>query len=190
VYQFVGAFGKIAKKRLLASLCLSVRMEQIGSTKRIFMKFRIWVFFDNLPRKFKFHLNRKRIKCTLHKDQLTFFIISPSILLRMRNVSDKSCRENRDIHFMFNNFFRKSCLFYIMRKMLQSGAGHTCQYGTCAHCITKATHTLTIFNTLKTKRIRLYLKAQSVPRCKHFSSQLLKPISLWWTWHKSLFVLR
>jgi len=23
----------------------------------------------------------------------------------MRNISDKSCRENQDTHFMFNNFF-------------------------------------------------------------------------------------
>ena len=28
------------------------------------------------------------------------------------------------------------------------------------------------FNLLKTKRRPLYLKIQSVPRCKHFSSQL------------------
>jgi len=27
----------------------------------------------------------------------------------MRNVSDKSCRENQNTHFMFNFFFRKSC---------------------------------------------------------------------------------
>jgi len=28
------------------------------------------------------------------------------------------------------------------------------------------------FNPLKTKRRQLYLKTQSVPRCKHFSSRL------------------
>jgi len=28
----------------------------------------------------------------------------------MRNVSDKTCRENQNTHFIFNNFFfRKSC---------------------------------------------------------------------------------
>jgi hypothetical protein len=43
---------------------------------------------------------------------------------------------------------------------------------------------------LKTKRRQLYLKTQSVPRCKHFSSRLYKPISLCCKWHKSLFVLR
>ena len=47
----------------------------------------------------------KRIKGTLHENQYTFLIISRSILLRMRNVSDKSCRENQLTHFVFSNFF-------------------------------------------------------------------------------------
>ena len=41
---------------------------------------------------------------TLHEDQYTF-IISPWIFLRMRNVSEQSCRENKNTHFIFNNFF-------------------------------------------------------------------------------------
>ena len=45
-------------------------------------------------------------------------------------------------------------------------------------------------NRLKTKHRLLYLKTQFVPRCKHFSSRLKKPISLCCKWHKSLFVLR
>jgi hypothetical protein len=37
-------------------------------------------------------------------------IISRWIILTMRNVSDKNCRENQNTHFLFNNFFfRKSC---------------------------------------------------------------------------------
>jgi len=27
----------------------------------------------------------------------------------MRSVLEKSCRENKTTHFVFNNFFRKSC---------------------------------------------------------------------------------
>jgi hypothetical protein len=46
------------------------------------------------------------------------------------------------------------------------------------------------FNPLQPKRRPLYLKPQPVPRCKHFSSRLQKPISLCCKWHKSLFVLR
>ena len=30
---------------------------------------------------------------------------SRSALLRMKNVSEKSCRENQNAHYMFNNFF-------------------------------------------------------------------------------------
>jgi hypothetical protein len=46
-----------------------------------YMKFDIWLFFENLSRKFKFHLNRSRIKGTLLEDQYTFLIISGSVIL-------------------------------------------------------------------------------------------------------------
>jgi hypothetical protein len=42
----------------------------------------------------------------LHEDLRTFLITSPSVLLRIRNISDKNCRENRNTNFMCNNFFR------------------------------------------------------------------------------------
>jgi len=42
-----------------------------------------------------------------NKDLCTFIIISRSILLRTRNVSNKNCRENQNTHFMFNNVFFK-----------------------------------------------------------------------------------
>jgi len=42
---------------------------------------------------------------TLHEDQLTFFIIFLSILLRMRGASDKISRKNQKAHVVFNNFF-------------------------------------------------------------------------------------
>ena len=41
---------------------------------------------------------------TSHEDQYTFFI-SRSLLLRMKNISDKSCRENQNTHCIFSNFF-------------------------------------------------------------------------------------
>ena len=39
------------------------------------------------------------------KTKCTFFIISRSVLLRVRNVSDKSCTEIQNTHFVFSNFF-------------------------------------------------------------------------------------
>jgi len=41
----------------------------------------------------------------LLEEQYTFMIISRTVLLRMRNVSDKKCRENQNTHFVFNKFF-------------------------------------------------------------------------------------
>jgi len=55
--------------------------------------------------KIQFSLNRKRITVTLHEDQYIFLIIPRSVLLGMRNVSGKICREYQNTHFVFHNFF-------------------------------------------------------------------------------------
>jgi hypothetical protein len=60
--------------------------------------------------KFKFHYNRKCITGTLHEDQYIFLILSRWVLLRTKNVLDKSCRGNQNTHFMFSKvFFLKAC---------------------------------------------------------------------------------
>jgi len=51
-------------------------------------------FFENVSSKLKFNQNRTRITGTLHEDQYTVWIVSPSVLRRMKTVSDKTCREN------------------------------------------------------------------------------------------------
>jgi hypothetical protein len=42
---------------------------------------------------------------TLHDDKYMFLTLSCPVLLRMKKVSDKSCRQNQNKHFMFHNFF-------------------------------------------------------------------------------------
>jgi hypothetical protein len=96
------------EKRLLASSCLSVRLSSWNNwarTGRIFMKFDTRVFFENLSKKFMFHYYLISITGTLHEEQYTFLSYLRSILLGMRNVSDKSYRENQ----MFSNCFLTSC---------------------------------------------------------------------------------
>ena len=74
------------------------------------MKFDILLCFENASRKFKFHKSRTKVTGTLLEGKYTFLITSRSVLLRMRNVADKSCRENQNTHFISNNCFsRKSC---------------------------------------------------------------------------------
>jgi hypothetical protein len=64
-----------------------------------------------------------------------YLVISRSFLLRMRNVSDKSCRENQNTLFILNNVFRKLCrLWDNMEKYSRTGEatdGHVAH----AHCM-------------------------------------------------------
>ena len=91
-------------------------------------------FFENLLRKFNFRWNLTRITGTLHNDQHKFLIIPCSVLLGMRNVSGKSCRESQSKHFMFNNVFIKSYrLSDNVGKIMQSQTGWRWQYGECAY---------------------------------------------------------
>jgi len=58
-----------------------------------------------------------------------------SVLLTMKNVSDKSCRENQNTHLMLNNFFfffENGAVYEIMCKVIQRWAGHRRQYGACS----------------------------------------------------------
>jgi hypothetical protein len=82
------------------------------------MKFDVWLFFENLSRKFKFQYNGTIITGTLHYHQCIFFIISRSVSLRTKNVSDKLCRGNQNTHFMFRNFFLNCAVYEIILKNL------------------------------------------------------------------------
>jgi hypothetical protein len=78
--------------------------KNLTPTARIFTKFDIRVFSPKkLSRKFKLHCYLTWITSTLSEDQRTFMITSRWIPLRMRNVSDKSCRENHNTLFKANN---------------------------------------------------------------------------------------
>ena len=49
---------------------------------------------------------------TLHEDQYTFLVIARRSLLRMGNVSGKSCRENQNTHFFGSVIFVENRLVY------------------------------------------------------------------------------
>jgi hypothetical protein len=113
------ARSQSGEKWLLAlwclSVCLSVRpsvslcptaWNNSAPTERMVMKSDIWIFLENLLRKFKFQWNLTEITGTL-RDDLCPVMISRSVLLRMRRVSDKPCRENLNTYFRFNNFLQK-----------------------------------------------------------------------------------
>ena len=115
------------------------------------MKFDIWVFFENTSRKFKFHYNQKRIVNTLHENVCTHTTVS-RIIIRIKNVSDESCTENQNTHFIFSNLFPRIVPFMSWcGKIWYSRTAHRWQYNT-AHVLLKLgnegnTHTLRMCNT-------------------------------------------
>ena len=112
---FLSALAKLRKATInfvtsvcppppLPSLRASVSVEQLGSHWTDFIKFVFWIFFENLLKEKV--LLKSDSTGTLHEDQCTFFFtVSRSILLGIRNVSDKSCRDNQNTHFVFSDFF-------------------------------------------------------------------------------------
>jgi len=44
----------------------------------------------------------KADKTALHENLSPYIIISRSVILRMRNIFEKLCRQNQNTHFMFN----------------------------------------------------------------------------------------
>ena len=71
----------------------------------ILVQLDISVPFENTSKEFKFHQKLTKMTGTLHEDQYTFFITSRSVLLRMRNVSDKRYRENQNTFYVQYFFF-------------------------------------------------------------------------------------
>jgi hypothetical protein len=73
-YLFLGAFAQSLKG--LISFVMSVRLSVYTSAappRRIFVKFDIGAFYENLPRKSKFGQNRTILSNTLNEDQSTFY---------------------------------------------------------------------------------------------------------------------
>jgi hypothetical protein len=99
---------KIAKICYLRRVCLSVcptAWNNSAPTGRIFMKFYIWVFFPKICRENSRFIKIWQEQVALYLTNIHLFIISRSVLFRMRNYSDESCWENKNTHFTFNNFF-------------------------------------------------------------------------------------
>jgi hypothetical protein len=88
------------------SVRLSVRMEQLEGLYWTDCS-EIWYMriFRKYLEKIQNSLKSEKNNGTVHEDRHTFSIISRSVLLIMKNVSDKSCRESRNTHCVINEFF-------------------------------------------------------------------------------------
>ena len=123
-------------KRQLASSCMSARpcdrMEQRGSHWRDFREISYFCFFfQKFSRKSSFMKSYKNICYFTSRPMYIFDHISLSFSQNDK-CSRQIYRENRNTHFVFNNFlvFENHVVQEIVwKKMLCSGAGHRWQYG-------------------------------------------------------------
>ena len=69
------------------------------------MKFDICIFFAISVEIFRVSLKSDKNNRCFTLRPMYILITSQSVHLRKRNVSDKSCRENQNAHFMLDNFF-------------------------------------------------------------------------------------
>jgi len=118
--DFLDAFLKLRKATII--FVMSVRPSagpKSAPTRRIFMKFDIWGFFEKLTRKFKFYYNRTRTKGTAHEHPVQykntnihylsylahFFLEWEMFQTKVRVV----VKNKTHILCSSNFFFRKSC---------------------------------------------------------------------------------
>jgi len=104
--------SKNCQKRLLAfvlsvRLCVRpcIRMEHFGSNLTHFHEILYLRIFRISVEKNQVSLKSDRNKRYFTWRPIYIFIIFCSFLLKMKNVSDKSCTENQNTRFVFSNFF-------------------------------------------------------------------------------------
>jgi hypothetical protein len=76
---------------------------------------------------FEYFLNSvEKIQASLESKStpMLILIISRSVLLRTRNDSDKSCKENQNTYFIFNRFFFFENLAFMMQYEKRFTAGY------------------------------------------------------------------
>jgi hypothetical protein len=99
---------------------------------------------------------------TVHEDVCTFMTIFRCILLRMRNVSNKSCRGAHNTHFMFSKFFfsKNPTVYEKMSKDTEPDRPQTVWCMRVASLMSKATratvHSLVRAPTTSRKHTRLH----------------------------------
>jgi hypothetical protein len=110
-------------------------MEQLGSHVPDFYKILVVFHFSKNRPQYSRFIKTCHEQRALYEDKCTFLLTSRWILLRTRNISDRSCRENQNTHFMFDKFYLKLCRLWVNvvgGGELYSGTGHRWKNDACA----------------------------------------------------------
>jgi hypothetical protein len=152
VHETVKSNCTLASSRVCLSFCPSVHMQQFGSHWMDFHE--IWHFkiFWYSVKKIQLWLKFDKNNGYFTWESSKFMILSCRILLRMRNVSDKSCRENRNTYLTLLFFWKSRCLWDKCGEVWYSQTCHKWKYNSeqkrkNLHAWQLRQDTLIIFNT-------------------------------------------
>jgi hypothetical protein len=99
------------------SVCPSIRMEQWTGFHEIW-----YLSIFKYVLKIQVSLKSEKNSGTLREDQDTFLIISRLLRLRMRNISDKRCRQNQHTHILCSiTFFENRAVWHIVEIYCRAG---------------------------------------------------------------------
>ena len=137
--SLLGVFAKLRKPTIsfVMSVCPSAHTEQFGSQLMDFHEILCLNVFQKIRVSLKYDKNNGYFTW---RSIYIFGHISPkssrNVADKLRNVADKRCRENQNIHFIFNAFFfnENSAVYEIMWKNIveQDGPQMTMEYSACA----------------------------------------------------------
>ena len=111
IFLRLDTFAELRKATIsfVMSVCRSVRMDLLGSEETDCHK--IWyfnIFFRKSVGEIQVSLKYDNSNRYFTWRPIYLLITSRSVLLRVKNVSDKISRENQNAHFISNNYFFKS----------------------------------------------------------------------------------
>ena len=99
---FLGGFPDLRRVSYFRHVCLSVRMEYLGSHRTDFDEiwyFRVF-FFRKSVDAIQVQSKSDNNNGSLHDHLCTFMAVYCRVLVTIRNVSHVSCRENQNTHFV------------------------------------------------------------------------------------------
>jgi hypothetical protein len=101
----------------------SISMEQLGSHWADSQWSWFWSVLRNSVAQIQVSVNSEKNDRYFTWKPVNILIISRSVFLRMRNISDKSWIENQNSHFMFNNCFVENGVVYeiIWKNIVEPG---------------------------------------------------------------------
>jgi hypothetical protein len=106
----LGAFAKLRNATVIFAVSSRLfALKNSASNGRIFMKFVIWLFFENVAKSSKFYL--KSVKNNSCFTWTPTYIYGDIVLnsSKYEKCFRKSRIKNRYTHLIFNTFFQKSC---------------------------------------------------------------------------------